>query len=111
MLIYTSVVGYRERDALNITAGTKHLLAPPWLLVEKYNAREIDCNDYTRLYHLLLRERREQLDRWVLSLRQESLTLLCYCPPGRFCHRVLAAVWLASRYRFIHYLGEQRRPK
>ena len=97
--IYTSRVGYRGADGLDITVksatGIGRLLAPTWEMVggvkgwQGYPA--LTPEHYTDLYYTLLRERYKANQQSFLDLLQrERLVPLCFCPVGAFCHRHLA---------------------
>lgn len=65
-------------------------LAPSWALIKEKDERQ-----YTRRYQA------EVLDKLnPLQVRNdlEGKILLCWEPPGEFCHRRLVAEWLANTF-------------
>lgn len=71
-------------------------LAPPWELVRNYKAGRIDEAAYERVYRRLMEQ--SQVEHFVVwdGLLEEGvdgkvLCLLCYCPRGAFCHRLVLA--------------------
>jgi uncharacterized protein YeaO (DUF488 family) len=113
--IHTARLSYTGPDRLDITRKSADseiglLLAPSRQLLCKYHPgwggrwnwpayRE----DY--LYELGHRyeERRDAFD--ALLLDRSEVTLVCYCRDARFCHRVLAALFLEEKGAV--YLGER----
>ena len=98
-MLFTSRIGYRGEDGLDITVksaiGIGKLLAPTWAMVggvkhwKHYKA--LTPEEYTALYYELLRSRFRADNQPFLDLVQrERLVLLCFCPAGTFCHRYLA---------------------
>lgn len=72
-------------------------LAPSWRLVREAKDGIIDRVEYVRRYQsevLDLLDTKEALRE--LEAFGPRLTLLCWEAPGVFCHRRLAAQWLAS---------------
>jgi uncharacterized protein YeaO (DUF488 family) len=107
-VIYTSRVGYRGLDRLNITvksgSGAGRLFAPTWELVGGIKHQEtagqdarwakyapLTQDEYSAGYNALVRARYQTAAAPFLELlERERLTLCCYCAAGRFCHRHLA---------------------
>lgn len=80
-------------------------LAPTWELVEKYKSGQISEEQFTHVYLDLI------IFRWdvllpskINNLMKQNVILVCYCPPGQFCHRRLAAEFLVSKGG--EYIGE-----
>jgi len=67
-------------------------LAPSRPLLKAWNAQEIDEQEYTEMFYreTLAKVTPEQ----VLEDLGEDAILLCYEPPGKFCHRRIVARWL-----------------
>lgn len=104
MNIFTSNFGIR---GLDITARSKHVFSPTWTMVRRYKDGTISKTQYKKLYLHLLEKRKKRIDEWVDNQGlTESRTFCCFCPPGAFCHRVLAAKWLEKNYKKITYVGE-----
>lgn len=101
MDIYTAHYRYSGDDRLDITVkgntppGT--VLAPTWPMVKGYQAGTIDQWTYTVKYFSLLMHRMSSIgDGWrstfdEIVTNRSSLTLVCFCKPQTFCHRILAA--------------------
>lgn len=90
--VYTSRIGYRGDDALDVTVksatGHGRAFRPTWEIVMAHKAGRISDEEYTERYLAMLRHSyRTQQASWRWLLAQESVTLLCYCRPGKFCHR------------------------
>jgi len=116
MNIYTAQYRYGGEDRLDITVKGNtppgNVLAPDWAMVKGLQAGTMTQWDYTIAYYskLVLRMYRagdaeqKALDE-ILTDRQQ-LTLVCFCPAGQFCHRVLAARML-EEMGYGKYLGER----
>ncbi len=86
-------------DALDITRKSadqlgKHF-APTWAMVRAYKAGKLSEEQYTEQYRAILSRVPDCIWQDILSRR--SITLVCYCPPGEFCHRLLLADELVRR--------------
>jgi len=65
-------------------------LAPTWEMVLGHKSGRLSDEQYVAAYRKLLKERWEEVETWLLGLQPgEDITLLCYCPEGKFCHRQL----------------------
>jgi hypothetical protein len=61
-------------------------------MVLHYRRGDLSQQEYTALYWQLLEERRLTVKEWLDSLSPEvDITLLCFEPKDRFCHRHLVA--------------------
>lgn len=97
MNIYTAQYAYNGPDRLDITvkgddwAGADY--APTWDLVNRFKSGEIDEDHYTREFTALMNERYRYKSVYMESLatREGTTTLVCFCPPGAFCHRLIVA--------------------
>ena len=107
LTLNTAQFYYSGPDRVDITmkaTGVGAVLAPTWEMVagvKKYlnpdddrwkSARVFLPEDYNREYIKLLRDRfREDeqpfIDLFEFGKLHGSLTLVCYCPDGQFCHR------------------------
>ena len=89
------------------------VLAPTWDMVKAYKARILSDWDYTVQYFSLMVSRMNapemegRVNRSALNMltEQKQITLVCFCPSGAFCHRVLAARMLESM-GYGRYVGE-----
>jgi len=67
-------------------------LAPSVALFRAWKTGAVSNEDYTERFY---RETLSGLDpALVLKDLGEDAILLCWCPPGEFCHRRLVARWL-----------------
>ena len=98
MNIYTASMGYTGTDKLDITAKSSScaygkMFAPEWHMVRGLRSGEIDEDKYERMYRALMNERFKyhspHMEQWVKI--DQTRTLVCYCKPGAFCHRIIAA--------------------
>lgn len=116
MEIYTAQYRYSGDDRLDITAksavGSGKVLAPTWKMVNDYKAGTIDQWDYATKYFSLIIGRMMVYDDsnrvalWDIGENHKQITLVCFCPPGEFCHRILAARMLEN-LNYGKYMGEQ----
>jgi uncharacterized protein YeaO (DUF488 family) len=93
---------------LDITAKSgDSVFAPLWELVQAYRKGYISETQYTAVYRDLMRASyRDHRHRWEQVLNQaegQTLALLCYCPRGRFCHRLLLMRYLALAGRRLGF--------
>lgn len=75
------------------TGMTNSIVAPTWDLVRRYKQKEINSDEYSAEYLLLLESRNFDAQQFVDKLPDGAM-LLCYEPPGEFCHRRLLAKWI-----------------
>jgi uncharacterized protein YeaO (DUF488 family) len=105
--IFTAQIGkYKGADGIDITVGSARglgkILAPSKAIVyghKHYNGdkrytdyEKVDDKTYRETYRLIL------IDRYVTNknnflafLRNDEITLMCYCRADKFCHRHQAA--------------------
>lgn len=117
--VYTAQMAYSDPDAVDITAKTKHFLAPKWDMVAGHKAGKGDeryagqypalsDEDYTNQYYDLLRQQWERDHVQFLNLLDhDRVVLKCFCPAGDFCHRHLAVDILekiAERYPKLTFI-------
>ncbi len=65
---------------------------PPEIVFGHYNEEA-----YTKIYGDVLKERLPKIREWIDIHNDEHVILLCACPDGQFCHRLLIAkllIWL-----------------
>lgn len=114
---YTATYRYPGPDRLDITVKGQDpvgkYFAPTWEMVQNYKSGRLSEEEYTKLYYESL------IDNWVhlkgfkervLGLiersKKESITLVCFCPAGTFCHRHLLINWLKHNWAIV-YRGER----
>jgi len=98
MDIYTSQLKYSGNDRLDITVRGrdpigKHF-APTWEMVKRFNNKTISQELYILAYGGILAKSialNGQIWQQVRETYIDRITLVCFCPTGAFCHRVLLA--------------------
>jgi hypothetical protein len=115
MNIYTAHFRYSGDDRMDITVKSStppgNVLAPTWDMVNGYRTGKISQWDYALQYFSLLMVRMSTIgDSWRASfddivLDRPQITLVCFCPAGQFCHRILAARMLENMGHG-KYIGE-----
>jgi len=108
--IYTAQYRYSDPDRLDITAKGKDpfgkFFAPTWELIRNLKNGIIDERQYEIEYcDLMLHSWNTYQDRWQELLNRQEVTLVCFCPPGTFCHRLLLAKYL-EKVGAVH-IGEK----
>lgn len=117
MDIFTAQYRYNGNDRLDISVKGNtypgNVFAPTWEMVKAFQAQKIDAWEYTQQYMGLMAERwyhTPDATNWAIQAmmanNRESLTLVCFCPPQTFCHRILAARILEG-IGYGKYLGER----
>jgi len=118
MDIYTAQYKYAGDDRLDITIkGNQYpgnILAPTWNMVMRHKDQKLSDWDYATQYFSLLvgrmnaPEMEGRTNRIAMNRITEfkQLTLVCFCPPFEFCHRVLAARMLENM-GYGKYFGER----
>lgn len=102
LTVFTGRLSYRGPDRLDITAKTGarsrlggvvgNTFAPTWDLVTGYKRGRIGREEYVARYTQLMRESyRNYRSQWEELLSMERVVLVCHCPAGSFCHRLLLA--------------------
>jgi len=106
MILYTSQFYYKGDDRLDITYRANHILSPSKNIVTDFKYNNLPESVYERLYIQRItrhfKTRRVEVKRF-LALPQ--VTIVCYCPSNKFCHRFLAAKWLVQEFD-VEYKGE-----
>ena len=108
-MLYTSQYRYSGQDRLDITAkGTSkasRMFSPTWVLVMDYKKGLITGQQYTERYYELLIRRwhrielfKEEMAKLVEQANSSSVTVVCFCPAGNFCHRHLFAEFVRHNY-------------
>lgn len=99
MDIYTSQSKYTGPDRLDITVKSQDPIgkyfAPTWEMVKKFQDNSISQELYTNAYIGILSNSlatNPQIWQQIQNTYyQKRITLVCFCPAGAFCHRVLLA--------------------
>ena len=116
--IYTAQIGrYTGIDAIDTTVksatGWAKLLTPTWEIVKAVKSHAITEVEYTQRYYAMLRGSYIRYpERFLEFLESETITLMCYCRPGVFCHRHLLAKTVfptlaKERGLDVVYMGER----
>jgi len=105
--VYTSQYQYEGKDRCDITVKSGFLfLAPTWNMVLDYKNGKINEEEYTKLYYDKMRQSyKSHRAGWDWLLNKDIVTLVCFCKPGDFCHRLLLAEMLIKLG--ATYLGEK----
>lgn len=111
LIVYTAQMSRswkEDPDALDVTIkssrGLGTVFAPDsWEMVMGMKQGVVPSGVYRDWYLGVLRRSYSQARaRWEAVLARQRAVLLCYCPPGQFCHRqILAEVLtkLGAEYR------------
>lgn len=94
--VYTSTIRNSDPDRLDVTikSGDK-AFSPTWDMVTRHKNGTLTDEHYIAMYRLLmLISWKKNRWRWDELLQQDRVVLVCYCPAGAFCHRVLLAEML-----------------
>lgn len=125
MKIYTSyfakLKALKEKDIIPIGIAIKlpywykgnkiKNLMPPWNLVKRAKAGEIDNKEYEKIYISLLDQKNPQniLNQIKEISKGKDVALLCYEKNVNDCHRLLAGNWIeknlmisVKEYNFVH---------
>lgn len=100
MDIYTASYHYSGPDRLDVTVKGNDpigsLFAPTWDMVKGFKSGEIDEYGYEKRYRSLMNARYNvSKDAFKFAVSSQR-TLVCFCPPGAFCHRVILAEGLEN---------------
>jgi hypothetical protein len=102
MDIYTAQYRYSGADRLDITVKGQdplgRIFAPTWDMVMGVKKGHITENDYAMAYIPILLKaiRNEDVVKQIKERYKNGITLVCYCPSGHFCHRILSARGLSA---------------
>ncbi len=109
MHIYTAQYKYNGLDRLDVTVKGQDplgkLFAPTWEMVMGIKNNTMTQEQYTQRYVQML-----TLVEWeelgLFAQQRGSVTLVCFCKPGAFCHRVILARCAATMC-WGEYKGER----
>jgi uncharacterized protein YeaO (DUF488 family) len=69
-----------------------YTFSPSWDIVMGHKYGRITDDQYkTMYYRMMLRSLKANPAKWKDLLSKGVITLMCFCKPGEFCHRVLLA--------------------
>lgn len=107
--LYTAQYRYSGIDRLDITAKSTDfgiVFAPTWEMIMDYKRGSLSEEQYTILYNNLMVQSCLKHDKeWNTLLNCNVVTIVCFCKPGDFCHRLLLAKYLEKLG--AHYVGER----
>jgi len=108
--IYTAQYRYKGDDRLDVTTSNKtekgKAFMPDWSLVNGLKKGLITEEEYERRYHQqMVKSWCSNRRVWHDVMERDKVTLVCFCPPGAFCHRVLLAQYLEKCGGI--YMGER----
>jgi uncharacterized protein YeaO (DUF488 family) len=112
MDIYTAQYRYAGPNRLDITVSNKNdawgrVFAPTWDMVTGHKNGTLSDEDYTYHYHVLMRSSTiHDLEQWRRFVTLDRVVLVCFCPPGAFCHRVVLANMIQPIAPHFTYHGE-----
>lgn len=106
--VYTSSYQYKGPDRLDITVKTGDRdFAPSWEMVRQYKSGCLSQKEYIKQYYQRMRRSfRKNRSKWDDLLDRQKVVLVCFCPPGEFCHRLILAEILEKLG--AEYKGEMR---
>jgi uncharacterized protein YeaO (DUF488 family) len=108
--VWTAQYQYKGTDRVDITIKSAvypwNVFAPTWEMVMEYKRskyKEIYVKKYKTIINKAFELHSQQLSDLLRSDR--TITLVCFCRPGDFCHRIL----LAKHFESLGatYLGER----
>lgn len=96
--VYSCVVQVQGEGRLDITVKTgDKVFAPTWEMVMKSKAGKMTQQEYTDQYYSIMRQNyHKHRHRWDEVLSLDKVVLVCFCPSGTFCHRLLLAEILSK---------------
>ena len=117
-MLYTAQYRYSGQDRLDITVKGNcpagKLYAPTWAMVRGLKEHKNLPQDwYESIYYELLIDRwkesqanRDEMMRLVEMVKTRDITVVCFCPAGQFCHRLLLVKFLQHNWG-TKYGGER----
>lgn len=108
--VYTAQYRYPGKDRLDITVKGQDafgkIFAPSWRMVRDFKNGTMSEYEYERDYHaMMLGQFKLHRQIWIQLLAMDEVTLVCFCGPGEFCHRLLLAQYL-EKLGAVH-MGER----
>jgi len=91
------ILDITARGKTDRTSGLGALFAPDWSYVRAHQLGKIDDAQYVEQYHqAMLKSYRANTSAWLEVLNKSELVLVCFCKPGKFCHRHLLVKYLTK---------------
>ena len=97
--VYTGTFNYKGTDRFDITVKTKEHpeFCPTWNMVMGIKNRTMSEEEYTNEYRtLMVNSWKNKKYAWIDLLARDTVTLVCFCKKGSFCHRYLLADYLVK---------------
>jgi len=113
-MIYTAQYKYAGEDRIDVTVKSSQppwrYFAPSWDMVRNYKNGNYNEEAYTSRYMNILKYNMEKRADLIIALAEQlagrTVTFVCFCRPGAFCHRVLLAEWFQREFG-VPYMGER----
>lgn len=95
----------KDRYDITVKTGDK-TFSPSWKMLKAIKGGEMSKEEYKKQYVELMKESlKSNPEQWKNLILREKVILVCYCPSGVFCHRVLLAKML-EKSNVAKYMGE-----
>lgn len=95
----------KDRYDITVKTGDK-TFSPSWDMLKAIKGGSMSREEYkTRYVDLMKKSLRENPQKWKDLISRDKVILVCYCPSGVFCHRVLLANMLVKS-GVAKYMGE-----
>lgn len=95
-------IRYSGKDRLDITiksaSGWALRLAPTWNMVWSHKQGTISNEEYRQRYFAILDRIEFPLKELLDFGKDGTITFVCYCSDGKFCHTYLLIDYLISTY-------------
>ncbi|MFZ0035465.1 MAG: DUF488 family protein [Sedimentisphaerales bacterium] len=75
-----------SKDKIDI--WVKDLGTPPDL-IKKWKSGSISWAEFSKQYRKFATQHKDKIDELALKAKKETITLLCSCRDGKYCHRAL----------------------
>jgi len=79
--------GYTVVD-ITVKSGNP-IFAPTWQMVMGIKKGTMTEDEYTEKYLAIMDSHEEEYLDWLEESAGQQIALVCYCPEGAFCHRLL----------------------
>lgn len=111
MKLWTAQYRYSGPDRLDVTAKGQdplgRIFAPTWDMVNGVKSGKMSEKEYTDKYkEMMANSIIASSESWLKLLREDELTVVCFCPVNTFCHRYILSDILCSLG--AEYMGERK---
>lgn len=85
---------------VKLSSGTARAFAPTWDMVIGIKGGSLSEEAYTQLYKGILACIPREVWRWLHTQGEQTgeVTVLCFCPNGKFCHTLLLMDYATQYY-------------